>query len=40
MPEKVNLGAGYGDSVLEVMRAFEQASGQSELYRIVIRRLD
>ena len=40
MPEKVNLGEGHVDSVLEVIRAFDQASGQSELYRIVLRHLD
>ena len=38
MPEKVNLGAGHGDSVLEVVRTFEQASGQSVPYRIAPRR--
>ena len=38
MPEKVNLGAVHGDSVLEVVRTFEQASGQSVPYRIAPRR--
>ncbi len=35
----VNLGTGRGSSVLEVVQAFEQASGQSIPYQIVPRRL-
>ncbi len=35
----VNLGTGLGSSVLEVVQAFEQASGQSIPYQIVPRRL-
>ncbi len=34
----VNLGAGHGHSVLEVVRAFEIASGQSVPYRMAPRR--
>ncbi|MDY0054717.1 MAG: UDP-glucose 4-epimerase GalE [Methyloversatilis sp.] len=34
----VNLGTGHGYSVLEVVRAFEQASGRAVPYRIVDRR--
>lgn len=34
----VNLGTGQGYSVLEVVRAFEQASGQSVPYKIAPRR--
>ncbi|MCB1955698.1 MAG: UDP-glucose 4-epimerase GalE [Rhodocyclaceae bacterium] len=34
----LNLGTGRGYSVLEVVRAFEQASGRSVPYRIVARR--
>jgi UDP-glucose 4-epimerase len=34
----VNLGTGRGYSVLEVVRAFEQASGRAVPYRIVDRR--
>lgn len=34
----VNLGTGRGSSVLEVVHAFEQASGQSIPYKIVPRR--
>jgi UDP-glucose 4-epimerase len=34
----VNLGTGKGSSVLEVVRAFEQASGRSIPYQIVARR--
>ena len=34
----LNLGSGRGHSVLEVLRAFEQACGQSIPYRIVDRR--
>jgi UDP-glucose 4-epimerase len=34
----VNLGTGQGYSVLEVIRAFEQASGRAVPYRIVARR--
>ena len=34
----VNLGAGCGHSVLEVIRAFEEASGQPVPYRIAPRR--
>lgn len=34
----VNLGTGHGNSVLEVVRAFEQASGQSVPYRFAPRR--
>jgi UDP-glucose 4-epimerase len=34
----VNLGTGTGSSVLEVVRAFEQASGRSIPYQIVARR--
>ncbi len=34
----VNLGAGHGHSVLELVRAFEKASGRSIPYRIVDRR--
>lgn len=34
----VNLGTGRGYSVLEVIRAFEQASGQSVPYKIASRR--
>jgi UDP-glucose 4-epimerase len=34
----VNLGTGQGHSVLEVIRAFEQASGRRIPYRIVARR--
>jgi len=34
----VNLGAGHGHSVLELVRAFEQASGRPVPYRIVDRR--
>lgn len=33
-----NLGTGEGSSVLDLVRAFEQASGQSIPYRIVARR--
>lgn len=35
----VNLGTGTGYSVLEIVRAFEQASGKRVLYTIVPRRL-
>ena len=34
----VNLGTGRGNSVLEVVRAFEQASGRPVPYRIAPRR--
>lgn len=34
----VNLGAGHGHSVLEVLHAFEEACGQSVPYRIAPRR--
>jgi UDP-glucose 4-epimerase len=34
----VNLGTGRGHSVLELVRAYEQASGRSVPYRIVARR--
>jgi UDP-glucose 4-epimerase len=34
----VNLGTGRGHSVLEVVRAFEQASGKSVPYRVAPRR--
>jgi UDP-glucose 4-epimerase len=34
----VNLGTGHGYSVLEMVRAFEQASGRSVPYRIAPRR--
>ena len=34
----VNLGTGRGNSVLEVVRAFERASGKSVAYRIAPRR--
>ena len=34
----VNLGAGHGHSVLQVIRAFEEASGQPVPYRIAPRR--
>lgn len=34
----VNLGTGRGQSVLEVVRAFERASGRSIPYRVVARR--
>ncbi|MFO1339819.1 MAG: UDP-glucose 4-epimerase GalE [Burkholderiaceae bacterium] len=34
----VNLGAGHGHSVLELVRAFERASGRPVPYRIVERR--
>jgi UDP-glucose 4-epimerase len=34
----VNLGTGTGSSVLEVVRAFEKASGRAVPYRIVPRR--
>ena len=34
----VNLGTGQGYSVLEVVKAFEKASGKSVPYRIVDRR--
>jgi UDP-glucose 4-epimerase len=33
-----NLGTGYGTSVFEMIRAFEQASGKAIPYRIVARR--
>jgi UDP-glucose 4-epimerase len=33
-----NLGTGQGSSVLDLVRAFEQASGQAIPYRIVARR--
>jgi len=36
--EAVNLGTGNGSSVLEIVHAFEQASGQKILYRVVDRR--
>lgn len=36
--EAINLGTGRGYSVLEVVRAFERASGKSIRYRIVERR--
>ncbi len=36
--EAVNLGTGQGYSVLEVVRAFEQASGQTVKYQIAPRR--
>ena len=35
----VNLGSGQGHSVLEVVEAFEQASGRPVAYRLVERRL-
>jgi UDP-glucose 4-epimerase len=35
----VNLGTGKGCSVLELIRAFERASGKAVPYRIVERRL-
>ncbi|MGM0416271.1 MAG: UDP-glucose 4-epimerase GalE [Thermodesulfobacteriota bacterium] len=35
---KVNLGTGRGYSVLEVVRAFEQASGEKVPYQVVARR--
>jgi UDP-glucose 4-epimerase len=34
----VNLGSGHGHSVLETVRAFEQASGRSVPYKITARR--
>ncbi len=34
----INLGTGAGYSVLEMVRAFEAASGQSVLYRVAARR--
>ena len=34
----LNLGTGQGYSVLEVVKAFERASGQAVPYRIVARR--
>jgi UDP-glucose 4-epimerase len=34
----VNLGSGHGYSVLEIIRAFERASGQKVPYRIADRR--
>ena len=34
----VNLGTGHGYSVLEVVRAFEKASGRAIAYRVVDRR--
>ena len=34
----VNLGTGHGFSVLELVRAFEQASGQAIPYRLAPRR--
>jgi UDP-glucose 4-epimerase len=34
----VNLGTGQGYSVLEVVRAFEQASGRPVPYKLVARR--
>ena len=34
----VNLGTGQGYSVLEVVRAFEQASGRAVVYEVVARR--
>lgn len=36
--EAVNLGTGYGTSVLEIVSAFEKASGRSVPYRISDRR--
>ena len=36
--EAVNLGTGNGTSVLEIVRAFEKASGRKVPYRIVARR--
>jgi UDP-glucose 4-epimerase len=36
--EAINVGAGQGSSVLEVVRAFEAASGQSIPYEVVARR--
>jgi hypothetical protein len=38
MPLVINLGAGRGYSVLEMVRAFEAASGRTIPYRIVGRR--
>ena len=35
---EVNLGSGHGHSVLEVVRAFETASGCSVPYAVVARR--
>jgi UDP-glucose 4-epimerase len=35
---KLNLGSGKGQSVLDVVKAFEQASGKTIPYRIVERR--
>jgi UDP-glucose 4-epimerase len=34
----LNLGTGQGVSVLELVRAFEQASGRKVPYRVVARR--
>jgi UDP-glucose 4-epimerase len=36
--QAINLGTGQGSSVLEMVRAFEQASGRSVPYRVVPRR--
>ncbi len=36
--EAINVGAGQGSSVLEVVRAFEAASGQPVPYEVVARR--
>ncbi len=36
--EAVNLGTGHGTSVLEIVRAFEKASGRKVPYRIAARR--
>ena len=36
--EAVNLGTGKGTSVLEIVRAFEQASGKKINYKIAPRR--
>ena len=36
--EAINLGTGHGTSVLEIVRAFEKASGRKVPYRIAARR--
>ena len=36
--EAINLGTGHGTSVLEIVRAFEKASGREVPYRIAARR--
>ena len=37
-PRRFNLGTGHGTSVLEIVRAFEKASGRKVPYRIAARR--